>query len=134
MEVLRGVREFLQINGVDYATPDGSCIRDYVHVVDLARAHVVALAYAAAHVGAHTYNVGTGHGFSVKEIVAAFASAAGREIPLHVGARRPGDLPVVVADVSKIERELGWHTEFSVTDMASSAVQWITKNPQGFET
>ena len=133
MEVLRGIREYVQVNGTDYETSDGTCSRDYIHVVDLAQAHVSALAYTTTHGGVHIYNVGTGRGYSVKEIIAAFAAAAGQEIPIHVGPRRIGDLACVIADPTKIQNELGWHAEHSLAEMASSAVNWITKNPHGFE-
>lgn len=132
MLVLSGAREFLNVNGDDYETPDGTCIRDYIHVVDLAAAHSAALKFTGDHLGAYIYNVGTGRGYSVKEIVAAFAAASGREIPVKIGPRRVGDASVVVADATKIQNELGWHATHSLRDMAQSTVNWITKNPHGF--
>lgn len=132
MEVLRGVRPLVKINGDDYDTPDGTCIRDFIHVMDLASAHVFALKHALSHSGAHIYNVGTGRGFSVKEIIAAFSAAANTQIPTEVGERRPGDIVVAVADPTRINAELGWSAQRGLTDITESTVNWITKNPKGF--
>jgi UDP-glucose 4-epimerase len=112
------------INGVDYPTADGTCVRDFIHVVDVARAHVVALAALDESLsGLHVFNIGTGHGYSVKEMIAAFEAAAHRTIPIRVGARRDGDVVVAIADPTKIERELGWHAEHTLQDIAESAVK-----------
>ncbi len=133
MEVLRGVRPAITINGTDYSTPDGTCIRDYIHVVDLALAHLAALDWTAANTGVKLYNVGTGRGCSVKEIITAFEAASGRMIPAQYGPRRAGDVAVVVADPALINAELGWRAARSLKDIAESSVAWITKNPRGFE-
>lgn len=134
LEVLRGRREVLQINGTDYDTPDGTCVRDFIHVMDLAAAHEVALRAAMERgSGVQIYNVGTGRGHSVNEMISAFTRAAHSDISTRVSTRRAGDVAVAVADPSKIERELGWHASRSLDDIASSAVAWITKNPNGFE-
>lgn len=134
LEVLRGRRDILQINGTDYDTPDGTCVRDFIHVMDLASAHEAALRAAMVRgSGVQIYNVGTGRGHSVNQIVAAFSRAAHREIPTHIGPRRAGDVAVAVADPSKIERELGWRATHSLDDIAESAVTWITAHPNGFE-
>ncbi len=133
MEYLRGMRDVIKINGADYETPDGTCVRDFIHVVDLAAAHIAALEFGAVHRGAHIYNVGTGRGFSVQEMITAFAAAANREIKTEVGPRRAGDVATAVADPTKINTDFGWHAERSLTEIAQSAVNWITQNPHGFE-
>ncbi|MCX6780826.1 MAG: UDP-glucose 4-epimerase GalE [Candidatus Magasanikbacteria bacterium] len=133
MEVLRGVRDEVKINGIDYETPDKTCIRDYIHIVDLATAHLAALEWTTKHLGEVIYNVGTGRGYSVKEILAAFATAAGQEIKTSVGPRRIGDVEIVVADANKIHNELGWRAKYGLQEIAASAVAWVKKNPNGFD-
>lgn len=128
MEVIRGTRAFVQINGDDYNTPDGTCIRDYIHVVDLAQAHLAALSRVITQTGASIFNVGTGQGHSVKEIVAAFSRAAGREIPAQIGSRRMADVVAAVADPKRINSELQWHATRTLKDMAESAVKWIANS------
>lgn len=128
MEVIRGTRAFVQINGDDYDTPDGTCIRDYIHVVDLAQAHLAALGRVMSHTGVSIYNVGTGRGYSVKEIVDAFANAVGHEIPVKIGPRRIADVVVAVADPTRINTELQWRASRTLNDMAESAVKWIANS------
>jgi len=120
-QVATGQRDQLQVFGDDYDTPDGTGVRDYLHVVDLARAHVKALEAAAAPGETHTYNLGTGHGTSVLEIVRAFEQASGRKIPYEVTSPRPGDVAVTYADPTLAEHELGWRAEKSVEDMCKDA-------------
>lgn len=109
--------------GDDYPTPDGTCIRDYVHVADLADAHIAALDHlGTGHVTETVFNVGTGQGASVLEVIDAMSTALGRELTPEIAPRRPGDPPQLVADVSAIERELGWRASHGLADIASSAV------------
>ena len=125
----------LQVFGDDYATPDGTGVRDYIHVVDLARGHLAALNKlnnAATDTGCYTYNLGTGRGSSVLEIVRAFAEAADREIPYQVVPRRPGDIAECYADPAYAERELGWKAEFGLKRMVEDTWRWQSKNPQGY--
>jgi len=128
LEVLRGIRAEVVINGVDYPTPDGTCIRDFIHVVDVARAHVVALKAMDTSTGCKIYNIGTGRGQSVKEMIVAFENAANQSIATRVGPRRDGDVVVAIADPTKIERELGWRAQHTLQDIAESAVAWIRKS------
>ena len=121
LQVPNGQRDHVSIFGDDYPTRDGTCVRDYLHVVDLARGHLMALDYAASHCGAEPINLGTGRGVSVKELVDAFERAAGVPVPYVYGARRPGDLPVVYANVEKAQRLLGWTAEKTLEDMCRDA-------------
>ncbi len=103
----------LKVFGEDYPTPDGTCVRDYVHVQDLAQAHALALDYMDAHPGAHAFNLGNGRGFSVREVIAAAAEVAGRDIPCEVAPRRAGDPAMLVASSVRARRELGWSPEWT---------------------
>jgi UDP-glucose 4-epimerase len=123
----------LHIFGSDYPTPDGSCVRDYIHVVDLAAGHLKALDKLADQPGVAVYNLGTGRGYSVLEVVQAFARACGKPIPYRLVARRPGDLPVSFADPSKAERELGWKALRGLDEMCADAWRWQSHNPNGYE-
>lgn len=133
-QVAVGRREYLSIFGDDYDTHDGTGLRDYIHVVDLARAHVAALDYAMTHSGTETFNIGTGKGNSVMEMLSAFSKACNRKLPFRIVARRPGDIAVCLADPTKAERSLHWAAEHSLEDMCNSIWAWQTKNPNGFET
>lgn len=123
-QAVAGLREPLTIFGDDYPTPDGTCIRDYIHVVDLARAHVAALAAPDGEERLSVYNLGTGAGASVKEVVAAFEEATGRAVPHRMGPRRAGDVVAIFADAQKAERELGWRTERSLKEALADAWRW----------
>src|SRR5579872_2441169 len=107
---------YLQIFGTDYNTPDGTCIRDYIHIIDLAQAHILAM-IKTSEPGIHIYNIGTGVGSSVKEIVKTFEAVNNVKIPIKCVDRRPGDLPIYCANISKINRELGWSSKLSLEDM-----------------
>ncbi|MDB5178751.1 MAG: UDP-galactose 4-epimerase [Patescibacteria group bacterium] len=130
-QVAVGRREFLRVFG-DNKTPDGTGIRDYLHVVDLARAHVKALEYQREHAGVTTFNLGTGKGYSVMEVLRAFERACGKTIPYRVMARRPGDVDVCYADPTLAERRLGWKAAKSLDDMCADSWRWQSQNPQGY--
>ena len=132
MQVAVGKLPELSVFGDDYDTPDGTCIRDYIHVVDLARGHVAALRRLAQTPGVHTWNLGTGRGTSVLEMVDAVERAVGRPIPRRVVGRRPGDQPVSYADVTKAERELGWRAERTIDNMCVDHWEWQRTHPDGF--
>jgi UDP-glucose 4-epimerase len=128
-----GKYPFLRVWGDDYPTPDGTPIRDYIHVVDLAVGHVRALEKLSSETGYAIYNLGTGRGYSVLEVVHAFERAWGKELPWKFLERRPGDLPVSYADPSKAERELGWKAQRDLDAMCVDAWRWQSQNPHGFE-
>ena len=123
----------LQVFGDDYPTPDGTGIRDYIHVVDLALGHLAALERLAAGPGVVTYNLGTGRGYSVLEVIAAFEQVSGRRIPYKFVGRRPGDIATCYADPSKARAELGWEATRDLTEMCADAWRWQSDNPQGYE-
>lgn len=133
-QVATGKRPYLSIFGDDYDTPDGTGQRDYIHVVDLARSHVAALHWSAAHTGARPFNIGTGQAYSVRDMVAAFAKASGREIPVQIAPRRAGDVAAMRADVSRAMAELGWHATHGLDDMAKSTWDWATAYPDGYSS
>ena len=116
--------------GNDYDTPDGTGVRDYIHVVDLARGHVAALQHMKD--GANVYNLGTGSGTSVLEIIKAFSKACGRNLPYDIKPRRAGDIAACYADCSKAERELGWRAELSIEQACADSWRWQSQNPNGF--
>ena len=120
----------VQVFGDDYDTPDGTGVRDYIHVVDLARGHV-AVVDKVELPGVYTYNLGTGHGYSVLEVIKAYEKAAGHPIPYTVRPRRPGVIDACYADASKAEAELGWRAELTIDDMAASSIKWQSQNPNG---
>ncbi len=133
LEVALGQREKFIIFGDDYDTPDGTCIRDYIHVLDLAQAHILALRDLDEN-GSRTYNLGNGQGFSVKEVIETAREITGHPIPAEIGARRPGDPAILVADSEKLNEELGWVPKYpSLHDIISSAWAWHVKNPTGYE-
>lgn len=122
----------LSVFGADYPTPDGTGVRDYIHVVDLALGHVRALDKLAAGPGLYIYNLGTGRGYSVLEVVRAFAAASGREIPYEIIGRRPGDVAACYADPAKARRELGWEAKRGLEEMCADAWRWQAGNPEGY--
>ena len=132
-QVAVGLRDHLSIFGNDYPTPDGTGVRDYIHVVDLAKGHVAALEYALTHKGSEVFNLGTGHGVSVLELVNAFMKATGVNIPYEIVGRRAGDLAECWADPSKAQAVLGWKAEKSVEDMCADSWRWQSQNPNGYE-
>ena len=130
-KVALGELKEVQVFGDDYDTPDGTGVRDYIHVVDLAKGHVAVIDKVEGP-GVFTYNLGTGHGYSVLEVIKAYEKAAGHAIPFAIKPRRPGDIAACYADSSKAERELGWKAELGIDDMAASSMNWQTKNPSGY--
>ncbi|MCL2367123.1 MAG: UDP-glucose 4-epimerase GalE [Oscillospiraceae bacterium] len=124
----------LNIYGGDYETPDGTGIRDYIHVVDLALGHVAAIHYLCKHPGVSTFNLGTGRGVSVLELVTAFEQSTGISISKKIIARRPGDLAICVADVEKAKRELSWESKKSLHDACTDTWRWQSTNPNGYDS
>lgn len=132
-QVAVGRREFLGVYGNDYNTPDGTGVRDYIHVVDLAKGHVAALKKLAQKSGLVIYNLGTGNGSSVLDVVHAFEQASGKTVPYKVLPRRDGDVDMYFADASLAEQELGWKAELSLLDMCRDTWNWQSNNPNGYE-
>lgn len=131
-QVAVGRREALQVFGGDWPTPDGTGVRDYIHVVDLARGHVAALRRVLAQPGGWTVNLGTGQGRSVLEVLKAFEQASGRTIPYRIVARRAGDIAACWADPSLAEQLLGWRAERDLKAMCDDAWRWQSSNPRGY--
>ena len=132
-QVAVGRLEKLKVFGNDYATVDGTGVRDYIHVVDLAKGHLAALKEIVKKPGQIIYNLGTGRGYSVMEIIEAFSKAAGRDIPFEVVGRRPGDIAESYADPSKANRELNWRAELGIERMCEDTWRWQSMNPDGYE-
>jgi UDP-glucose 4-epimerase len=131
LKVALGQRERISIFGGDYPTPDGTCVRDYIHVCDLAQAHILAL--AALEQGSRTYNLGNGRGFSVKQVIETAREITGHPIPVEIVPRRAGDSAVLVASSEKIRAELGWTPRFpALTDIIVSAWRWHQAHPHGY--
>ena len=122
----------LRVFGGDYDTPDGTCVRDYIHVVDLARGHLCALKYADGHTGSEAINLGTGVGYSVLDIITTFEKATGKKVPYEMAPRRPGDVPLYYGDPAKAERLLGWKAEKTLADMCADAWRFKENNPDGY--
>ena len=131
-QVAVGELEQLSVFGDDYDTPDGTCIRDYIHVIDLARGHISALRKLEQGPGLMIHNLGTGQGYSVLDVVRAFEEATGQAIAYRIVGRRAGDTPAVYSDPSKAERELGWKAELGIGEMCRDAWNWQRKNPGGY--
>ena len=131
-QVAVGKLEELAVFGNDYPTPDGTGVRDYIHVVDLARGHVKAVDKLLENPGVVIYNLGTGRGYSVLEMVKAFEKACGKTIPYRIDPRRPGDIAACYADPSKAYEELGWKAEFGIEEMCRDSWRWQKNNPEGY--
>lgn len=127
-----GKREKLTVFGDDYETPDGTCQRDYIHIMDLAAGHVAAVDYVVNHKGTEVFNLGTGNPVSVLEMVTAFEKANGLKLNWQFGPRRPGDIPVSYANADKALKVLGWRATRTVEDMCRDTYRWQTKNPNGY--
>ena len=133
-QVAIGKRPFLSVYGNDYDTPDGTCIRDYIHVVDLADGHVKAVNNILdGKKGVQIFNLGTGKGYSVLDIVKAFSKAYGKELPYKIAPRRPGDLAVCFSDPTKAKEALGWEAKRGIDDMCRDSWNWQSKNPNGYD-
>ena len=128
-----GTLPYLNVFGNDYPTPDGTGVRDYIHVTDLATGHMAALDYAASYTGVEVFNLGTGTGYSVLDMVHAFSRACGRDIPYRIAPRRSGDIAACYADVTKAKKILGWRAKLDIDDMCRSAWNWQSHNPNGYE-
>ncbi len=133
-QVAVGKRAALSVFGDDYDTPDGTGKRDYIHVVDLARAHVAALNYAQTNTGARPFNIGTGDSYSVRDMVAAFERASGVTIPTQLAPRRAGDIAAMQADATRAKAELGWDAKHSLDEMTASTWAWQSANPDGYDS
>lgn len=131
-QVAVGKLERLSVYGDDYETPDGTGVRDYIHVVDLALGHLKALDALKGREGVQTYNLGTGRGYSVLEVVRAFEKASGRPVPYIVAPRRPGDLAISYACTDKADKELGWKAERGIEQMCADSWRWQSANPDGY--
>ena len=132
-QVAIGRRDHLTVYGDDYDTPDGTGVRDYIHVVDLARGHAAAINYMLGHRGESVFNLGTGHGCSVLEMVKTFERVNGVSVPYVIAERRPGDLATVYASPDKSAELLGWRAEYGLEEMCRDTWNWQMKNPAGYE-
>lgn len=133
-QVAVGRREFLSVFGNDYDTPDGTGVRDYIHVVDLARGHAAAIDYIAAHKGLEVFNLGTSVGYSVLDMVHAFENANGVKVPYKIAPRRAGDIAMCYADATKSKELLGWTAEKTLEDMCRDSFRWQKNNPNGYDS
>ena len=131
-QVAVGRRDKLKVFGDDYDTPDGTGVRDYIHVIDLARGHLKALEYLADEPKLAIHNLGTGNGYSVLETIRAFERASGKNIPFDVVPRRAGDAAVSYADANKAHAELGWQAEYDLDRMCEDVWRWQSQHPKGF--
>ncbi len=131
-QVAVGKREFLTVYGNDYDTADGTGVRDYIHVMDLASGHVQAVKYNETHTGVEIVNLGTGKGFSVLEVIHTFERVNQVPVPYKIAGRRPGDIASCYADVAKAKRLFGWETQKTLEDMCRDSWHWQSKNPEGY--
>ena len=132
-KVAVGKLEKVHVFGNDYPTPDGTGVRDYIHVVDLARGHVAAIKKLEQKPGLFICNLGTGHGYSVLDVINAFSKACGKEIPYVIDPRRPGDIAECWCDPSKAKRELGWEAQYGIEEMCAHSWNWQSHNPDGYK-
>lgn len=132
-QVALGKLECLSVFGDDYNTDDGTGVRDYIHVVDLAQGHLKALNKLESLPGIVTYNLGTGNGYSVLDMIKAFSKASGKEVTYKIVDRRPGDVAKCYADPTKANKELGWEAKYDIEDMCNDAWKWQSKNPNGYK-
>jgi UDP-glucose 4-epimerase len=132
-QVASGKLEKVHVFGNDYDTPDGTGVRDYIHVVDLARGHLAAIEGMDKYPGINIYNLGTGNGYSVLDIIKALPAACGKDLPYVIDPRRPGDVATCYSDPAKALKELGWKAEKNLEDMCRDAWRWQSNNPNGYE-
>ena len=131
-KVAVGQLDHINVFGDDYPTPDGTGVRDYIHVVDLARGHVSALNYMRGKHGVHVFNLGTGHGYSVLDVIHAFERACGKELPYEICPRRDGDIAETYCDASKAKELMGWEAQYDIDDMCAHSWKWQSMNPNGY--
>ncbi|MBP3891066.1 MAG: UDP-glucose 4-epimerase GalE [Solobacterium sp.] len=131
--VANGQLEYLRVWGNDYDTVDGTGVRDYIHVVDLAKGHICALDYALKHTGVEKVNLGTGNGYSVLQVLHAYENACGKELPYQIMDRRPGDIATCYADTTKAKELLGWEAQYNIEDMCNDSWNFTVKNPDGIK-
>jgi UDP-glucose 4-epimerase len=136
LQVAAGTREFVEVYGDDYPTPDGTCLRDYIHVIDLARAHILALKALKTSEATRIYNLGCGgNGYSVNQVLETAREVTGKSIPARIGPRRAGDPAVLIASSEKIQRELGWNPEFQdLRVIVETAWRWMQSHPNGYSS
>ena len=132
-KVAVGKLKEVHVFGNDYPTQDGTGVRDYIHVVDLARGHVAALKKLSTNCGLFICNLGTGHGYSVLDVIKAYSKACGKELPYVIDPRRPGDIAECYADPTKAREELGWEAEYGIDEMCASSYKWQSMNPNGYK-
>ncbi|MBQ9136910.1 MAG: UDP-glucose 4-epimerase GalE [Lachnospiraceae bacterium] len=132
-QVAVGKLKELGVFGDDYPTPDGTCIRDYIHVLDLAAGHVKALKKIEEKAGLCIYNLGTGNGYSVLDVIKNFEAATGKKVPYSIKPRREGDIAVNYADATKAYEELGWKAQYGILEMCADSWKWQSQNPNGYE-
>ena len=133
-QVAVGKLEAVQVFGNDYPTPDGTGVRDYIHVVDLARGHVCAIKKLQTNCGLFICNLGTGKGYSVLDVIKAYSKACGKDLPYVIDPRRPGDIAECWCDPSKAKRELGWEAQYGIEEMCAHSWNWQSHNPDGYKT
>jgi UDP-glucose 4-epimerase len=131
-QVAVGKLPYLKVFGSDYPTPDGTGVRDYIHVVDLAVGHIRAVEKLKSSPGIQAYNLGTGHGYSVLDVIHAFEKACGKSLPYEIVERRPGDVAVTYADPSRAEKEMGWKAQRGIDEMCTDVWHWQSQNPEGY--
>ena len=131
-QVASGKRECIHVFGNDYDTPDGTGIRDYIHVVDLAKGHVKAIEGMETLPGVQIFNLGTGNGYSVLDVIKAFSKACGHDVPYQIKPRRPGDIATCYSDASLAKKELNWEAKFGIEEMCADSWNWQSKNPNGY--
>ena len=132
-KVAVGQLDHINVFGDDYPTPDGTGVRDYIHVVDLARGHVSALNYMRGKHGVHVFNLGAGHGYSVLDVIHAFERACGKELPYEICPRRDGDIAETYCDASKAKELMGWEAQYDIDDMCAHSWKWQSTNPNGYQ-
>ena len=131
-QVAIGKLECVGVFGNDYDTPDGTGVRDYIHVVDLAVGHVKAIDKIKENPGVKVYNLGTGNGYSVLDVIKAFSKACGHDVPYQIKPRRPGDIAICYADASLAKKELNWEAQYGIEDMCADSWKWQSMNPNGY--
>ena len=131
---LKTCKVYISVFGDDYDTPDGTGVRDYIHVVDLAKGHVAAINKIKENPGVKIYNLGTGKGYSVLDVIHAFGKACGKEIPYEIKPRRAGDIATCYSDASLAKKELGWEAQYDIDEMCADSWKWQSMNPDGYNT